>query len=255
MSASSVARLGEAQIDRLAEATWRAIAVVEPALSYAEFLDLPFSVGELIQAFPAVAKAAGLRADAATEATPEASHPPGKSTSTRLIAEVVANTGWTWDEALDGLTVPRYLALVAEWRARPPAHWLIAAALQYRPPRGRGARRDARADRRRSCGRRSPAASSEPRKRHAAMADANVAVSFTAIGRRPRLRGRRGARRACEPLRAVRRAQRPIRRARAPRSAATFDPTRLQPYDDALTTSAAIDALARRRPRRGGCRR
>ena len=55
-------RLGEAQFDRLAEATWRAIAVVEPALGYDEFLDLPFSVGELIQAFPAVAKAAGLRA-------------------------------------------------------------------------------------------------------------------------------------------------------------------------------------------------
>ncbi|MGA2492043.1 MAG: hypothetical protein ABSF67_03730 [Roseiarcus sp.] len=82
MSASSVAQLGEAQFDRLAEATWRAIAVVEPGLSYAEFLDLPFSVGELIQAFPAVAKAAGLRADAAAEATREASPPPGKSTST-----------------------------------------------------------------------------------------------------------------------------------------------------------------------------
>lgn len=51
-----------------------------------------------------------------------------------MIAEVVANTGWTWDEALDGLTTPRYLALVAEWRARPPAHWLIAAALRYRAP-------------------------------------------------------------------------------------------------------------------------
>jgi hypothetical protein len=82
MSASSVARLGEAQFDRLAEATWRAIAVVEPGLSYAEFLDLPFSVGELIQAFPAVAKAAGLRAVAASEATREASPPAGKSTST-----------------------------------------------------------------------------------------------------------------------------------------------------------------------------
>jgi hypothetical protein len=82
MSAASVARLGEAQFDRLAEATWRAIAMVEPALSYAEFLDLPFSVGELIQAFPAVAKAAGLRAATASEATQEASPPAGKSTST-----------------------------------------------------------------------------------------------------------------------------------------------------------------------------
>jgi hypothetical protein len=46
----------------------------------------------------------------------------------------VANAGWTWDQALDGLTVPRYLALQAEWRARPPAHWLLAVALKYRLP-------------------------------------------------------------------------------------------------------------------------
>ena len=63
-SSASVASLGEAQFDRLAEATWRAIAVVDPALAYEDFLDLPFSVGELIQALPALAKAAGLRAQA-----------------------------------------------------------------------------------------------------------------------------------------------------------------------------------------------
>jgi hypothetical protein len=81
-SAFSVAGLGEAELERLAEATWRAIAVVEPSLGYDEFLDLPFSVGELIQAFPAIAQAAGLRAVAAAEATREASPAPGKSTST-----------------------------------------------------------------------------------------------------------------------------------------------------------------------------
>jgi hypothetical protein len=47
---------------------------------------------------------------------------------------VVAATGWTWDQALDGLTVPRFLALRAEWRRRPPAHWLLAAALRPREP-------------------------------------------------------------------------------------------------------------------------
>jgi hypothetical protein len=31
------------------------------------------------------------------------------------------------------LTVPRYLALAAEWRRNPPAHWLLAAALKFRP--------------------------------------------------------------------------------------------------------------------------
>ncbi|MGO9774383.1 MAG: hypothetical protein ACLPSW_33490 [Roseiarcus sp.] len=45
----------------------------------------------------------------------------------------MANTGWTWDQALDSLTVPRFLALAAEWRVNPPAHWLLAAALKYRP--------------------------------------------------------------------------------------------------------------------------
>jgi len=51
-----------------------------------------------------------------------------------VIAHVVANTGWTWDQALDQLTMPRFLALRAEWRRNPPAHWLVAASLKYRPP-------------------------------------------------------------------------------------------------------------------------
>jgi len=80
MTSDSVARLKEAELERLAEATWRALAHVDPALSYADFLDLPFSIGDLIQAFPSIAKAAGLRASAV--ATPEASQPPGKSIST-----------------------------------------------------------------------------------------------------------------------------------------------------------------------------
>jgi hypothetical protein len=77
ITTASVAALGEAQIERLAQATWRAIAHVDPALTFEDFLSLPFSVGDLIQAFPSVAKAAGLRARA-SDATPEASPPPGK---------------------------------------------------------------------------------------------------------------------------------------------------------------------------------
>jgi hypothetical protein len=77
ITTQSVAALDEGQIERLAEATWRAIAQVDPALSYDDFLNLPFSVGDLIQAFPSVAKAAGLRARA-PDATPEASPTPGK---------------------------------------------------------------------------------------------------------------------------------------------------------------------------------
>ena len=86
MSAESVARLSEAQLERLAEATWRAISFVEPELSLVNFLELPFSVGELIQAFPSVARAAGLRPgtieDQPAHATPEASQNAGKSIST-----------------------------------------------------------------------------------------------------------------------------------------------------------------------------
>ncbi len=88
MSAESVARLSETQLDRLAEATWRAIAFVEPELSLVNFLDLPFSVGELIQAFPSVARAAGLRPGRIEDrtspayATREASQNVGKSIST-----------------------------------------------------------------------------------------------------------------------------------------------------------------------------
>lgn len=80
-SGAGVARLGEAQFDRLAEAAWRAIVVVEPTLDHQAFLNLPFSVRDLIEALPALAKAAGLRAEP-TQATQEASPPAGKSTST-----------------------------------------------------------------------------------------------------------------------------------------------------------------------------
>ena len=45
----------------------------------------------------------------------------------------MANTGWTWDQALDNLTVPRWLALRDCWRRHPPAHWLIASLIGYRP--------------------------------------------------------------------------------------------------------------------------
>jgi hypothetical protein len=80
MSSDSVARLGEAELERLAEATWRAIAHVDQSLTFAEFLELHFSVGELIQVFPSVARAAGLHPT--QNATREASPEPGKSIST-----------------------------------------------------------------------------------------------------------------------------------------------------------------------------
>jgi hypothetical protein len=64
--------LTEAQIDPLAEATWRALSHVEPSLTREDFLSLPFSLSDLFAALPAVAQAAGLRLQAATaEASPE----------------------------------------------------------------------------------------------------------------------------------------------------------------------------------------
>ncbi len=71
--------LAEEQIDSLANAAWRAISHVDAGLSYEDFLALPFTVADLLATLPAVAEAAGLRAQAATaEASPE----PGKSITT-----------------------------------------------------------------------------------------------------------------------------------------------------------------------------
>ena len=62
VSLASVASLEEAHLDRLAEAAWLAIASVDKAITREQFLDLPFSVADLMQAFPSLARAAGLRA-------------------------------------------------------------------------------------------------------------------------------------------------------------------------------------------------
>jgi hypothetical protein len=65
--------LAESQIDGLAAAAWRAIAHVDPDLSFDDFLALPFSLADLFAILPAVAQAAGLRIQMATaEASPEA---------------------------------------------------------------------------------------------------------------------------------------------------------------------------------------
>jgi hypothetical protein len=79
ISPASVAQLSEAQLDRLAEATYQAIAHAEPELSREAFLELPFSVSELMQAFPAVAQAAGLRAARSIDSHPQEA--PGESIS------------------------------------------------------------------------------------------------------------------------------------------------------------------------------
>ena len=84
-SAAGLARFTEAQLDRLAEAAYLAITVVDKELGREAFFDLPFSVGELMLAFPAIARAAGLRAVApeqAREAAAEAPRPLGEPIST-----------------------------------------------------------------------------------------------------------------------------------------------------------------------------
>jgi hypothetical protein len=81
MSNSSIAALGEDDIEGLARATWRALSQVDPDLTLDAFMDLPFSVQDLLAAFPSVALAIGLR-PADKLATSEASPGAGKSTST-----------------------------------------------------------------------------------------------------------------------------------------------------------------------------
>ncbi len=71
--------LSEAQIDNLAAAAWKAIAYVEPSITFDDFLAMPFSVADLLTALPAIAQAAGLRVHTATA---EASPQTGKSIST-----------------------------------------------------------------------------------------------------------------------------------------------------------------------------
>jgi hypothetical protein len=78
----SFARLSEPQLNRMASAAYETIAVVDKGMSREEFFDLPFSVGELMRAFPAIAQAAGLRPapspleSAAAEAPQPVGEPP-----------------------------------------------------------------------------------------------------------------------------------------------------------------------------------
>ena len=46
----------------------------------------------------------------------------------------MTSTGWTWDQCLDQLTLPRLAALQAEWRRCPPVHRLLAAFVGYEAP-------------------------------------------------------------------------------------------------------------------------
>ena len=47
---------------------------------------------------------------------------------------MAANTGWPFETVLDQMSFDRLKALEAEWKRRPPAHWLIAPFLGYKPP-------------------------------------------------------------------------------------------------------------------------
>ncbi len=81
MTTGSVAALGESEIESLAKTTWLAIAHVDRELSFEAFQELPFSVGDLLAAFPSIARSAGLRTRE-NQATPEALPAEGKSIST-----------------------------------------------------------------------------------------------------------------------------------------------------------------------------
>ena len=44
------------------------------------------------------------------------------------------NTGWGFEQVLDEMNDDRFRALREQWRRQPPAHWLIAAFVGYKPP-------------------------------------------------------------------------------------------------------------------------
>jgi hypothetical protein len=52
-----------------------------------------------------------------------------------MVAQIVCATGWTWDETLDTVTMPRYAAIQAEWQVAPPTHYSVAAYLGTYKPR------------------------------------------------------------------------------------------------------------------------
>ena len=52
---------------------------------------------------------------------------------TGLVVEVCANTGWTWDAALDA-PISVIWALKRHWIKTPPVNALVAGFLGYKPP-------------------------------------------------------------------------------------------------------------------------
>ena len=140
MSGESVARLSEAQLDRLAEATWRAISFVEPELSLANFLDLAV-LGRRTDPGLSVSRQGGwasarakLRTKPRLRLRRRRRRKTWESRFRRPDRSGRLQHRLELGQALDQLTMPRFLALRAEWRRNPPVHWLVAAALKYRAP-------------------------------------------------------------------------------------------------------------------------
>jgi hypothetical protein len=54
------------------------------------------------------------------------------------VAQVANATGWTWDYIEETLTVPRYKAMIEEWRITPPRGELLKmlAGYKYEAPKG-----------------------------------------------------------------------------------------------------------------------
>lgn len=52
-----------------------------------------------------------------------------------LFAFVCHSLGWGWAQAEAELDLHRLSALTRHWRAQPPVHQLVAAYMQYEPPK------------------------------------------------------------------------------------------------------------------------
>ena len=61
-------RLDEVQLEDLADAVWMALSEVDKTLTWEQFFELPFDLGELAAALPSLLSACGLRVTKAGEA-------------------------------------------------------------------------------------------------------------------------------------------------------------------------------------------
>ena len=67
LGSANVLKVGEADLDKLADCVYVAVSYVDPAMTRGEFDELPITAREMVSAVPALAIALGLREAASKE--------------------------------------------------------------------------------------------------------------------------------------------------------------------------------------------